>query len=285
MGRIVDSLVVSVGIFFVFLVSLLYAGQNAHVSAFMALLAAFCAFVLISYALKKTPRLSFHRRRTQAAKRVRSLIYDTAERAHRTVFALLKCRYPVSGERFEGGQLRFLHEYDPAALYVLQKLRATPDDVLKVWREQGAGREISALIVAVPGRSDSDIRVLASRLTHPDVVILDRTQLMKMTRRYGNEETPSASVRSLRGLKALQGYVSRRRAGRYLIYAALLTAYYILTGRAFYLAAGLLMGYMACFCLGMRREPDRLIDKVSPAHPDESGNPRGLRDRSQSDCQ
>lgn len=258
MGKTLDAILLCAFTFLCAVLALTVTGLDLRLSAIAALIMAGCTFVIVSERSERKRRKRV--RKAQADKQIKSLVYAGAKSAHEAVFSLLKARYPVEAGEFSGGHMNFVHaQYEDARLFVIQKLRATPDDVLAAWRAHGENAPVKALVVAVPGKSEPELRVIAYRLKNPNVVLIDRAMLRRLARIRGINETPSASVRKTHPFKALRGFISRGRALRYLLYAFLLSAYYLLTGHAVYLFAGLTLCVFAAYSLFSAPEPERLM--------------------------
>lgn len=258
MGKTLDSVLLFAFTFLCAVFVLALTGLDVRVSALLALAASGSALGVVA----GWPRGRRKRRvrKSQADKQVKALVYADAETAHNTVFSLLKTRYPVDKGEFAGGHLRFVHaQFEDARLFVIQKLRVSPDDVLAAWRAHGEGAPIKALIIAVPGKSDPELRVIAYRLKNPNVVLADRALLRRLTRARGYREPSAPERRPAAPFRALRGYISRGRAIRYLAYSALLSAYYLLTGHAAYLFSGLALCALSAYSLFSAPEPERLM--------------------------
>ena len=258
MGKTLDSALLFAFTFLCAVLTLTLTGLDVRVSALLALAASGSALGIVAAwpSRKRGKRV----RKSQADKQVKALVYADAETAHKTVFSLLKTRYPVDKSEFAGGHLRFVHaQYEDARLFVIQKIRVTPDDVLAAWRAHGEGAPIKALVIAVPGKSDPELRVIAYRLKNPNVVLADRALLRRLMRVRGISGTPSADRLKTSPIRALRGYVSRGRAVRYLAYSVLLSAYYLLTGHAAYLFASLALCAFSAYSLFSAPEPERLM--------------------------
>lgn len=259
MAKILDALFACSLSFLVFMLALSFTECSLRLCALISLASSACVYVLVFHFSEKRQ----HRapsKRIVADKRVRGLIYASARQAHSDVFSVLAKRYPLHSACFSGGELRFVQsDFDEGILFVLQKLRVSPDDILSAWRTHGAGHSVHSLVIAVPGRSENDIRVLAYRLKDPNVIILDKKQLRGLFRKYASTKAPSANVRSVHPLKALKDLITRRRARRYALYSLLLTAYYVLTGHLFYLLSGLFLLAAATLGLFQKDIPETLI--------------------------
>lgn len=253
-----DSVFAGALTFMVVLFALSVTGRDSRVCAAIALIAAYCACVIARGFMNKRPRL--RKRRLLADKRVKALIYLDSLKAHEEVFKLLSARYPISDASFESGHIRFTHMHsEQSILCVIQKLRVSPDDLLTAWRAHGQGGSARAIVVCIPGRSEQDVRVAALRLSKPNVVVIDKRQLRAMTRKHGKLEAPEARARGVRPMEVLHSFVTRRRAWRYLLYACLLNAYYLITGKALYLAFSLALVCVTALSLSKREEPEQLI--------------------------
>lgn len=258
LARILDSLFAGAFTFLVFLLALSLTHTDSRFCALVALIAAYCAFVVTSVLLKKKPKLSFRKRRVQAARRVKALIYADTSNALMRAFRLISCRYPMTESVLENGSLFFTFDgYRKGALTVLQKLKVSPDDILSTWRTH-RGSALDTLIVAVPGRSEQDILVTAARLTDPSVLVFHQKQLRSFSYQYDKEETPEIGAHRPRSLQTFYALITRRRARRYLLYSLLLYAYFILWGHWMYLAASLVLLTISLIGLSKPMEPETL---------------------------
>ena len=258
MGKTLDNVLLCAFTFLCSVFVLALTGLDLRLSVFAALAAsASLNGIIAGWPFKKRRKRI---RKAQADKQIKSLVYASAKTASETVLSLLKGRYPVEQGEFAGGHMSFTHaQYEDARLFVIQKLRATPDDVLAAWRAHGEGAPIKALVVAVPGKSDPELRVIAYRLKSPNVVLVDRAMLRRLARRNAAIEVHSSNTRKANPLFVLRSFVSRGRALRYLAYSALLSVYYLLTGHASYLAAGLALCAFSAYSLISPSEPERLM--------------------------
>lgn len=258
MGKTLDAVLLCAFTFLCAVFVLALTGLDLRLSVFAALAASASLLGVITKHpfSKRRKRVS----KAKADKQIKALVYANAKVAHETVLSLLKARYPVEQGEFAGGHLHFTHaQYEDARLFVIQKLRSTPDDVLAAWRAHGEGAPIKALVVAVPGKSDPELRVIAYRLKNPNVVLVDRAMLRRLARRNKSVEVPSSNTRKADPFRVLRGFVSRGRAIRYLAYSALLSVYYLLTGHASYLIAGLALCAFSAYSLISPSEPERLM--------------------------
>lgn len=259
MGKTLDLLFVGSALFLCVLLVLSFSGVATQPAAFIALAAGISGSVLTERLMAHRPRLSGRIRRRSADALLKKTIYEDTARAHEAVFALLEKRYPVAEPSFEGGCLRFTHMGEASLLCVLQKLRASPDDILAIWRRFGAKAGVRTMVIAVPGKADTDIRVQTLKLHAPEAVLLDRAQLKRLARRYGSIEAPERRARVVRPFQALRCLFSRRRAWRYALESTLLILYYLFTGAWFYLLFGLALLFAALICLPGSEEPEKLI--------------------------
>ena len=259
MARILDSLFAGSFTFLVFLLALSVTHTDSRVCALFALIAAYCAFVVVSVVLEKKPKLSFRKRRAQASRRVKSFIYaDTAE-AHQRMYRLLSCRYPMSDPLYDNGSIRFTFDgYRKGVLTVLQKFKIGPDDILSAWRAHRSDQTLSTLVIAVPGRSEQDILVTAARLNQPSVLIFQQKQLRALSLEYEQEETPETAARRQRSFQTFRALITRRRARRYLLYAVFLFVYYILWGHWTYLLGSLALLTISAIGFQKPSEPETL---------------------------
>ncbi len=259
MGKALDTAFAGAFTFLTVMLILSLTGRDSRLCAAIALLAAYCACVIVGKIFKKQPRLSFNRRRILADRRVKALIYQDAAKAHEYVFSLLKRKYPISEPSFENGHMRFTHMgAERSVLCVIQKLRVTPDDILNTWRNHGRDAD-RAMVIAAVGRSEQDIRIAALRLNNPTVTVFDKKQLRALARKYGAYDSGTTRRGTAHPLKALSGFITRRRAWRYLLYACLLNAYYLVTGGKMYLLASLALAAATMLSVRRRAEPEQLI--------------------------
>ncbi len=259
MGKALDTAFAGAFTFLTVLLLLSLTGRDSRLCAAIALLAAYCACVIAKSIFRKRPRLSLNRRRVLADRRVKALIYQDAAKAHEYVFTLLQQKYPISKPSFENGHMRFTHmDAEKSVLCVIQKLRVNPDDILNAWRNHGREGD-RAMVIAVAGRSEQDIRVAALRLKDPTVTVFDKKQLRALARKSGALDSDGARPFAQHPLKALSGFITRRRAWRYLLYACLLNAYYLVTGGKMYLLASLALAAATMLSVRRRAEPEQLI--------------------------
>lgn len=259
MGKTLDLLFIGSALFLCVLLVLTFSGVATQPAALIALAAGISGTVLAERLMARRPRLSGRVRRRSADAFLKKTIYEDAARAHEAVFTLLEKRYPLADPSFEGGCLRFTHMREPSLLCVLQKLRASPDDLLALWRKFGAKSNVRTMVIAVPGKADADIRVQTLKLHAPETVLLDRAQLKRLARRYGSIEAPERHTRAARPFQALRSLLSRRRAWRYALESTFLILYYLFTGTWFYLLFGLALLFIALICLPASEEPEKLI--------------------------
>ena len=179
MGKTLDLLFIGSALFLCVLLVLTFSGVATQPAALIALAAGISGTVLAERLMARRPRLSGRVRRRSTDAFLKKTIYEDAARAHEAVFTLLEKRYPLADPSFEGGCLRFTHMGEPSLLCVLQKLRASPDDLLALWRKFGAKSNVRTMVIAVPGKADADIRVQTLKLHAPETVLLDRAQLKR----------------------------------------------------------------------------------------------------------
>ncbi len=259
MGKTLDLLFTGSALFLCVLLILSFSGTATQSAALLALAAGISGSVLAERLMARKPCLSGRVRRRSADAFLKKAIYEDAARAHEAVFTLLEKRYPLANPSFEGGCLRFTHMGEPSLLCVLQKLRASPDDILAIWRKFGTKTNVRTMVIAVPGKADADIRVQTLKLHAPDAVLLDRAQLKRLAHRYGSIEAPERRTRTVRPFQALRSLLSRRRAWRYALESTLLILYYLFTGAWLYLLFGLALLFVALICLPGNEEPEKLI--------------------------
>ena len=215
MGKTLDLLFIGSALFLCVLLVLTFSGVATQPAALIALAAGISGTVLAERLMARRPPQSGPDRPRSTAAILKKTIYEDAARAHEAVFTLLEKRYPLADPSFEGGCLRFTHMGEPSLLCVLQKLRASPDDLLALWRKFGAKSNVRTMVIAVPGKADADIRVQTLKLHAPETVLLDRAQLKRLARRYGSIEAPERHTRAARPFPARRSLLSRRRAWRY----------------------------------------------------------------------
>lgn len=260
MGVLLDVACACALSFLLFLLAFMSFIKNTVLAALIALVACVCVGVIVFRLLKKKPRLTRRRKRLLSDKYVKSLCYMDCEKAHEEVMKLLSGKYPISDAVYANGCTRFTHAHsDSALLVVIQKLKASPDDLLSAWRTHGRASGVGDMVFAVPGRSEQDIRVTAMRLKSPNAIVLDRKQLRSLARKYAQLRDGDYKRRRPHPLRALSAFITRRRAGHYALYALILIFYYIITGGAIYLVASAALIAVAAMSLRRKSEPDRLI--------------------------
>ncbi|MBQ3080342.1 MAG: hypothetical protein IJC48_10155 [Clostridia bacterium] len=260
MGKTLDAIIFSLFGFSSVLYMLLSSGIKMNISLILSSLIFLSLYIILKAVFSFRFPLTRHKRKLLAEKRVKSLIYQEPEKAHISVFSYLQKRYPLKNPSFSSGRLYFIEgEGEKAALCVLQKLRVNPDDILTAWRTHGKTSQIKSLVVAVPGKSETEIKAAAYRLTNPSVVILDKPMLRKLFAKYEKSEAPDERIRRIPAFTALRSYVTRRRSFRYLLYALVLIANYIFFGKKLYLISGLFLLTLSLFGMYLPKEPESLI--------------------------
>lgn len=261
MGKYVDTAIIGILSFCLSVVLFHMTGKSAPAIIGISFIFAISIMTVFRRLLqKKKVRITGSRKRSLSDKRIKSLVYLDPVKAHEAVFELLTQKYPVSQPEFIDGHMKFTHaDSENAILYVIQKLKVSQDDILAAWRMHGKERGARSVVIAVPGKSDNEIRVIAARLKNPDVIVLSRNRLIALNRKYGKNEAPDVRMHRLRPIQALSCYVTRRRALKYLLYAAFLMLYYLSSGKIMYLVFSSFLLLISLFCLSKPKEPENLI--------------------------
>lgn len=240
MARILDTAFFSSITFLAFFVALSFSGKDVRLTALVALTGAFCVTGIIPFLQKRKPFLSFGRKKRFASFFVKRLIYEDGKDAHIHVFEALSKKYPIEKGEFQNGILLFDHGSgrEKSILCVLQKLKASSDDLLSLWRRHGKASRVRAMVIAIPGKCERDVYLRALSLSDPKVVIVDRSMLKHLAMKIKQNETPAAKKNRFRPLRTMHALLSGKRAGYFAPPAILFLLYYLLTGSFVYLIFG-----------------------------------------------
>jgi len=259
-GKILDFLAFSVIGLILFAVFFLKTGKNAFLLILLSIVSAVSFSVIAMKCFSFGKQFAFRRRKQQAEREVKALLYADTKSALETVFSLLEKRYPVSSSVFLNGYMTFLHDgTETCALMVIQKFRTGPDDILSAWRNVMKDSFFKALVIAIPGKSEQDVLIASAKMTNPEVVIITRAHLKKLFSKYAKAEAPETRTHRMHPIQALRVYITRRRALRYLLYSFLLIVYYSLSGKIGYLAFGLILFCISVMSFRKPKEPEKLI--------------------------
>ena len=218
-------------------------------------LAAVCCFIAMACLKKLASRLPEgrlgrrRRARSAAAKRLEELaFYDPAE-ARSEVNALIKKAYP---DEAAGLSMTIILRH-PSGFPV------NADDVLSEWkRRRGSDRTV----IASPARSDESARRLTEKLKNPRVQLMDGPMLISLMAAYMGGVPPAHNPPERRWRErwaAFRRAAGRARSGKCLAMGAALCLMFMLTGAAAYLAAGIILFFIAGTALKERAHPRMLF--------------------------
>lgn len=261
MGKRIDALVaVALGAFAAYLFFLAATGRPILALA----LAGLCMLALrrvLKTAARRMERLrkrGARARKRCAKRRVEGWLVASEAEARSDIVHLLAQAYPGEIAAVNGQLIR----RDTGALVPLVLLqRRAPllcDDVLAAWR---AHRGAESAILASTAPAGHDARMPS--LSGPRVAVVDRELLEKLAARHLPVIEPKRAPRTarprLRGL--VTRFTDRKKAPRYLLYGALMLAFYWLLGARAYLAAALFMLLLAGLGLRTASAPEKLLER------------------------
>lgn len=262
MGRYFDVAFFSLSSFMVFFLLLSFTERDIRIISTISALSAFCVGVIVNMLIKKTKLFKNRRRRSLTDKKVKSLIYADESDALVAVFTLLSKKYHLHDERKDGGYLIFREGTKEIryALIVIRKFKASPDDLLSIWREIRKKKVADKIVFSIPGKSDPDIKLMSVRLTCPDVQILDKVRLKKLIRKYDLEIPYVTQGKRARFSVRIRAFINRKRALRYIACALLLGINYIFFGKILYLIFASVLAFASVFSLMSQNEYEFLSD-------------------------
>lgn len=261
MAKLLDDAFFASLTFLLFFVTLSYTGRDVRAVALVSLLAAVSVLPLVGFFRRCRPGARLFRKKTFAASYVKGMLFDDSLRAHEKAFCALRQKYEIEKCGYESGRLLIAcgRERERSMLCVLQKLRATSDDIVAIWRAYGKRSGIRAMVIAVPGKCEKDVILQALRLTEPEVILIDRFALRALSRKISTKEAPEAKKKPFHPLKALKSILRTRRASACLIPAILFLLYYLLTGAIAYLLFSSALCGLSVYMLLLKKEADRLL--------------------------
>lgn len=261
MGKRIDALVaVALGAFAAYLFFLAATGRPILALA----LAGLCMLALrrvLKTAARRMERLrkrGARARKRCAKRRVEGWLVASEAEARSDIVHLLAQAYPGEIAAVNGQLIR----RDTGALVPLVLLqRRAPllgDDVLAAWRAH-RGAESAVLVSTAPAGNDARMPSLSG----PRVAVVDRELLEKLAARHLPVIEPKRAPRTARPrLRELATrFTDRKKAPRYLLYGALMLAFYWLLGARAYLAAALFMLLLAGLGLRTASAPEKLLGR------------------------
>ena len=261
MGKRLD-IVASFGIFFMLMFGmLLFTGKDVRIISVLAAICALCLSVIIKSIQKKAKVFSFRRRRNSASRRVKALIYKENKEALNEVIAILKKKYPIHSVSMEGGRMYFKEDAleEQLEICIIRKYKASPDDILAFWREARKIRPVRGILFLIPGKTDSDVKLLRYKIDQPKILILDSSALKMLYRKHGQPEQIEFKEKRIWPIHFIKSAINRKRALRYLAYALLLTVYYLLSGNLLYLFIGAFLIFICLFSFFSNTNSDKLF--------------------------
>lgn len=261
MARFLDTAFSASITFLMFFIALSFSDKDIRLICAVSLTAAFCVIGIVSYLQKRRPFMFLKNRKRFSTSYVKAMLLEDPKSAHFKAFEALKSKYDLTRIRFSGGRLYFLHgpEKEPSILCVLQKLKASPDDILKIWKTHGKSCSVRAMVVCIPGKSDHEVMIQAYKLSEPKVVIVDKSQLRRLSARIATKETSEAKKKSFHPLRTLRAMVTGKRRHVYLLPGILFYIYHIFTGAIMYLVCSCVLLGIFTYSLFLKRCPESLI--------------------------
>lgn len=261
MGKRMDSLVaVALGAFAAYLFFLAATGRPLLALALAGLCMLALRRVLKTAArwMERLRKRGARARKRCAKRRVEGWLVASEAEARSDIVHLLAQAYPGEIAAVNGQLIR----RDTGALVPLVLLqRRAPvlcDDVLAAWRAH-RGAESAVLVSTAPAGNDARMPSLSG----PRVAVVDRDLLEKLAARHLPVIEPKRAPRVARPrLRELATrFTDRKKAPRYLLYGALMLAFYWLLGARAYLAAALFMLLLAGLGLRTASAPEKLLGR------------------------
>lgn len=262
MGKYLDTAFSSLITFYVLFFLLSFTGKDVRLICLISALSAFCMAVIVNAILKRTKKIDLKRKRKLSDKKVKSLIYLDERDALNSIYQLLSKKYRLHDEIFDSGALLFREGSRETrwALIVIRKFKASPDDILSVWREIRKKSFADKILFVIPGKSDADVKLMPIKLMSPDVQILDKAGLKKLVRKY-DLDIPESFNKKTQGFSLrIKSVINRKRALRYIGCALLLLINYIFFGQILYLIFAFVLSFASVFSLLSQTQYEFLSD-------------------------
>lgn len=262
MGRYLDVAFFSSSAFLILFVLLSFTERDIKEISIISAVTAFCVGVIANAILKRTKLIKKRRNRSHADKKVKALIYADESDALKAVFGVLSKKYRLHDERKDAGRLYFRDGAKEIryALVVIRKFKASPDDLLSVWREIRKKNSADKIVFAIPGKSDPDVKLMPIRLISPDVQILDKARLKKLVKKYDLELPETVKLSRIKLSVRIRAFINRKRALRYIACALLLLFNYLFFGKILYLIFASVLAFASVFSLVSQNEYEFLSD-------------------------
>lgn len=261
MGKKMDSAAFLIGSFLLMFVLLLFSGKDVRVVSVLSGVSAVCLFVIFKDIHKRVRTRFFKRKRKNTSKQVKALIYKENMDALNEVMSLLKKRYNLHSITNEGGRVYFKEgaNEDFLEACIIRKYKASPDDILSLWREAKKVKPIRGILFLIPGKMDRDGKLLKYKIDQPRILILDSSALKTLYRKYGEIKNEKSYEKHASPIHFLKSAVNRKRALRYFAYALLLIVYYLIFGNVLYLAIGAFLTFVCLFSFFSNANSDQLF--------------------------
>lgn len=248
MGKYLDTAFFSSFGFFVMFILLSFTDKDIRIVGLVSALISVSLGVIVFYLLERYRKRKTKRKKSEAVRFVKSLIYKDQKEANESAFEILKDRYNLLKTEAYTTLCTFKEGIgeEVNGLYVIRKFKASPDDILTVWREEKKKGMVSNILFIVPGKADPDIRGMSCKLSSPGVRIAEKSFIKSMYRKYGKKEEYKSTEKKFSPFKTIRMYINKKRAFRYLLYALLLVVYYLLTGSLIYFLMGGALMMISC---------------------------------------
>ena len=262
MGKVLDIAFVSAASFLGMFILLLFTDKDIRIIALLSAISSFCTAVLINFFIEKRRTKRRLVKRKNAKANIKSLIYRDLEDALEKVYTLLSNQYRLDNKRLDSDFIFFNEGSSKCmyALFVFRKYKVSMDDIVSVWRRVRKDTSVKKIIIAVPGKMDSETVLLSMRMTKPEIRFIDKKALVRLAKKHDMKTDSSASQKRIRFSQRLKIYINRKRTIRYSAYALLLLVYYLSVGRILYLIFSAFLAFLSVFSLLSKNEYESLFD-------------------------
>ncbi len=261
MGKRMDTAVFLSVFFVAVFVLLLFSGKDVRIIAVLSAVSALCMGVIAKSIHRKTKSICLRKKRNTASKQAKRLIYKENMDALNEIMSLLNEKYNIHSKSIEGGRMYFKEGTleDVYELFIIRKFKASPDDILSVWREEKKVKPIKGILFVIPGKMDTDVKLMRYRIDSPNIRILDSSTLKTLYRKYGTFPNTATLERRVNPIGFFKSALNRKRALRYLAYALLLIGYYLISGNLLYLLIGAFLAFICLFSFFSNMSSDKLF--------------------------
>ena len=247
MGRKIDRIVLTSAAALFLHILFMGAFNSIPISLFMTFIAMIC--------LKKLsgliPSEKFGRKR-RARENARKILEEIAltdvSQAHERLSEILTKAFPADSGKYS---LDLVLRHPTGS-------PLTPDDILARWK---ARRSCARLIIASPAKAGKEALLLTEKLASPKVLVLDGPALIPIIMKTAPvpEKSVPKRVTIKQRVSALHAAAARAKPIKCLRASALLTLVFFISGSPTYLAAAIILAFIAAVALKPRKTPKSLF--------------------------